>query len=133
MPQSAHYFSDQAAANAIPLITPQLYHVANAHPLSLERFANTPPATLAAKEGCTFTIAEALWLVNAKRKYHSQLFTLRLWTEPGVLHPGAIRFRVQHLPSGEVRYFGDWPALIVYLASIIRHDEDHPHHANNPE
>lgn len=64
--------------------------------------------------------------MNAKRKYHSLLFTLRLWTEPGVLHRDEIRFRVQHLRSGEVRYFGDWPALIAYLTSVFDDDTDDP-------
>ncbi|MCB0127964.1 MAG: hypothetical protein KDE58_37120 [Caldilineaceae bacterium] len=62
--------------------------------------------------------------MNPKRKYHSQLFTLRLWLEPGVLLPGAIRFRVQHLRSGEVRYFGNWPALIAYLDAVFKEGED---------
>lgn len=63
--------------------------------------------------------------MNAQRKVRSQLFTLRLWTEPGVLPPNEIRFRVQHLPSGEVRYFRDWSALIAYLTSVFGNEEEH--------
>ena len=64
--------------------------------------------------------------MNPKRKYHSQLFTLRLWLEPGVLHRNEIRFRVQHLRSGEVRYFRDWSALIAYLNAVFDDDTDDP-------
>ena len=64
--------------------------------------------------------------MNPKPKYYSQLFTLRLWIEPGVLPPGTIRFRVQHLRSGEVRYFREWSALIAYLTSIFDDDTEDP-------
>lgn len=67
-------------------------------------------------------------MVKPMRKYHSQFFTLRLWTEPGATHrageKGEIRCKVQHLRSGEVRYFGDWPALIAYLTAVIAEDGD---------
>jgi hypothetical protein len=45
----------------------------------------------------------------------SHLFTVRLWTEP--LGDGRFerRGRVQHVLSGERRYFRDWPALVGYL------------------
>lgn len=46
---------------------------------------------------------------------HSQLFTLSLWQED--LGGGASEWRgkVRHVPSGETRYFRDWPILIAFL------------------
>jgi len=45
----------------------------------------------------------------------SQLFTLHLWLEN--LGGGAAEWRgqVRHVPSGETRYFRDWPTLIAFL------------------
>jgi hypothetical protein len=47
--------------------------------------------------------------------HRSHLFTVRLWREP--LGDGRTewRLRVQHVLSGERRYFRDWPALEHYL------------------
>lgn len=45
----------------------------------------------------------------------SHLFTVRVWAEP--LGDGQLewRGRVQHVLSGERRYFRDWPALERFL------------------
>jgi hypothetical protein len=61
----------------------------------------------------------------------SHLFTLRLWPED--LDSGQIDWRgkVQHVNSGEVRYFRDWPTLEVFVEGLLRrtgaegaHDEE---------
>lgn len=69
--------------------------------------------------------------MNADRQYRSQLFTVRVWLEPDALHPNArppskLRFKAQHVLSGEVRYFRDWPALVVFLLSVAQADEGTP-------
>jgi hypothetical protein len=57
---------------------------------------------------------------------------VRLWFEPGVRHPQEVRFKVQHVRSGEVRYFSQWSALIEFLASVTQADEDDPLNAYPP-
>jgi hypothetical protein len=49
----------------------------------------------------------------------SHLFTVRLWQEE--LGDGQIELRgkVQHVTSGEVRYFRDWPTLITFLQALL--------------
>jgi hypothetical protein len=41
----------------------------------------------------------------------SHLFTVRLWQEE--------LGNVQHVSSGEVRYFRDWPTLITFLQALL--------------
>ena len=48
----------------------------------------------------------------------THLFTVRLWqaeTDPG---KRGIRGKVQHVLSGEVRYFSDWCALQAFLVKL---------------
>jgi hypothetical protein len=71
--------------------------------------------------------------VNTPGKYHSQLFTLRLWREPGVHPPGEVRLKLQHLRSGEVRYFCEWPALIAYLLAVVEDDKEDASHQHRPD
>jgi hypothetical protein len=49
----------------------------------------------------------------------SQLFTLRI--RPEALGQGRTEWRgkVQHVASGEARYFRDWPALITFLEETL--------------
>ncbi|MEZ4711139.1 MAG: hypothetical protein R3A44_28335 [Caldilineaceae bacterium] len=70
--------------------------------------------------------------MNSDRPYRSQLFTVRLWFEPGVPRPGELRFKVQHVLSGEVRYFRDWPALMAFIVSAAQIDEDAPSGSHLP-
>jgi hypothetical protein len=71
--------------------------------------------------------------VNEPGTYRSHLFTLRLWIEPGDHHHVAIRFRVQDLQSGEVRYFSSWPALVAYLDAVFKGGEDDALHRHWPD
>jgi hypothetical protein len=43
---------------------------------------------------------------------HGQLFTVRAWVESGDGGQAAWRFKVQHVLSGEARYFHDCQALV---------------------
>ena len=45
----------------------------------------------------------------------SHLFTVRLWLEPLGNGQTEWRGKVQHVPSGEARYFRDWQALQAFL------------------
>ena len=52
--------------------------------------------------------------MHPAQKYRSHFFTLRLWQEPLDPEQMESRFKVQHVLSGEVRYFRGWPLLIEY-------------------
>jgi hypothetical protein len=56
----------------------------------------------------------------------SQLFTLRLWPED--LGDGQTdwRVKVQHVNSGEVRYFRDWSTLEAFLEALLGGKEKDP-------
>jgi hypothetical protein len=49
----------------------------------------------------------------------SQLFTLRVWLEPDGDCRGQWRGKLRHVPSGEVRHFLGWPALIPLLLDML--------------
>ena len=53
------------------------------------------------------------------RQYQSHLFTVRLWLED--LGDGRAEWRgqVQHVLSGETRYFRDWSTLIALLRAML--------------
>jgi hypothetical protein len=61
---------------------------------------------------------------GASELARSQLFTVRVWQEN--LGEGRTEWRgkVQHVLSGEVRYFRDWPALIACLREILSAQPD---------
>ena len=63
---------------------------------------------------------------TSQRHHHSQLFTVRLWTE--ALGDGRTEWRgqVQHVTSGETHYFREWPALIAWLLAMLPDPETHP-------
>ncbi|MFQ6102463.1 MAG: hypothetical protein ACE5OS_14720 [Anaerolineae bacterium] len=54
-----------------------------------------------------------------KDHHRSHLFTLRLWPEE--LGDGRTEWRgkVQHVTSGEARYFRDWSTLIAHLLAML--------------
>ncbi len=53
------------------------------------------------------------------RPEQSQLFTLRMWQEE--LGDGQVEWRgsVQHVLSGEIRYFRDWQMLANCLSAML--------------
>jgi hypothetical protein len=49
----------------------------------------------------------------------SHLFTVRLWVERLGGGQMETRCKVQHVLSGETRYFRQWPALLIYLTAKV--------------
>ncbi len=51
--------------------------------------------------------------------FRSYLFTVRLWLEQ--LGKGRTEWRgkAQHVTSGTVRYFRDWPTLIAFMEKML--------------
>ncbi len=47
-----------------------------------------------------------------------ELFTLRLWQE-GPSDQTEWRGKIQHVRSGETRYFRDWYTLVVFLSDLV--------------
>jgi hypothetical protein len=61
------------------------------------------------------------------------LFTLRLWKE-SIDQEQEIRFKVQHVLSGEVRYFRAWTDVIAFILRHVQHLERDPwREKENPE
>jgi hypothetical protein len=50
----------------------------------------------------------------------SQLFTLRMWLEDLGSGQTDWRGKVQHVNSGEVRYFRDWSTLEAFVEGLLR-------------
>ena len=61
---------------------------------------------------------------DSQPRVREQLFILRLWRE--VLDGGRSewRGRVQHVGSGEVRYFRAWRILIQFIVAMLGLPED---------
>lgn len=59
----------------------------------------------------------------------SYLFTVRVW--PEALGGGTVewRGRVQHVETGETRYFRQWQALVDFLVEVVAR---HHSHAGDP-
>jgi hypothetical protein len=61
------------------------------------------------------------------------LFTLRLWKE-SIDQEQEIRFKVQHVLSGEVRYFRAWTDVIAFILLHVQNLERDPWgEKENPE
>ncbi len=54
---------------------------------------------------------------------HSQLFTVRVWREDRGNGGSEWRGKVQHVLSGEARYFRDWATLIAALQEMLKPHE----------
>jgi hypothetical protein len=56
---------------------------------------------------------------SAKPAHYSHLFTVRLWAEE--LGNGQTEWRgqVQHVLSGETRYFRDWGTLVEFVLMTL--------------
>lgn len=50
---------------------------------------------------------------------NSHLFTLRLWPENMGSGQTDWRGKVQHVNSGEARYFRDWPTLEAFVEGLV--------------
>ena len=65
--------------------------------------------------------------MDRERLHHqSDLFTVRLWQEEVDNDQTEWRGKVQHLTSGEVRYFREWSALITFLLELLAKSEFKP-------
>lgn len=68
-----------------------------------------------------------------RQQPRSHLFTVRLWLEELGNDQREWRGKVQHVISGEVRYFRDWPALIAFLQMVLSTLEANSHTSSEPE
>ncbi len=61
-------------------------------------------------------------MTQGRTHHRTHLFTMRMWAE--ALGDGQIEWRgkVQHVLSGEARYFRDWDTLITYLQDMLPPD-----------
>ena len=63
--------------------------------------------------------------MDLEQSHHrSQLFMLRMW--PEAANEGEIEWRgkVQHVSSGETRYFRNWATLVTFLQETLAALED---------
>ncbi len=51
--------------------------------------------------------------------YRSHLFTVRMWQEELGAGQTEWRGKVQHVLSGQTRYFRDWPALLTHVQAML--------------
>jgi hypothetical protein len=49
----------------------------------------------------------------------THLFTVRVWREDMGAGQAEWRGAVQHVVSGEMRYFRDWPTLVAWLQAML--------------
>src|SRR5437588_12308299 len=59
-----------------------------------------------------------------QQQYDSQLFTVRVWLEELANGQTEWRGKVQHVTSGEVRYFRDWATLVRCCNCCVAHELD---------
>ncbi|MBK8902612.1 MAG: hypothetical protein IPM53_15595 [Anaerolineaceae bacterium] len=57
--------------------------------------------------------------MNEEQQPDSQLFTIRVWQEK-VDDQTQWRGKLRHVPSGEIRYFRGWAALIPLMLDMLR-------------
>jgi hypothetical protein len=57
--------------------------------------------------------------ITSKRLPRSQLFTVRLWLEDLGEGRSEWRGKVEHVLSGQTRYFRDWATLITFLQEML--------------
>ena len=63
----------------------------------------------------------------------SQLFMLRLWPEDVGSGKTDWRGKIQHVNSGEARYFRDWPTLEAFLEELVHRSEQAAPRADGTE
>ncbi len=51
--------------------------------------------------------------------FRSHLFTVRMWQEQLGKGHTEWRGKAQHVTSGAVRYFRDWPTLIAFIQTML--------------
>lgn len=63
----------------------------------------------------------------------THLFTVRLWVEAWGHGQGEVRMQVQHVLSGETRYFRDWSAVVTYMIMKLQEFDQPPNEGNNED
>lgn len=58
--------------------------------------------------------------METEQHSNSHLFTVRVWLEASEDDHSEWRGKLQHIPSGEVRYFRGWTALIPLMLDMLR-------------
>lgn len=58
--------------------------------------------------------------MNEESPSASHLFTLRIWLETDEEGTPRWRGKLYHVPSGEIRHFRGWAALIPLLLDVLR-------------
>jgi hypothetical protein len=61
--------------------------------------------------------------MNEGQQPDSQLFTIRVWQEQ-VDDQIQWRGKLRHVPSGEIRHFRGWAALIPLMLDMLRRHSD---------
>jgi hypothetical protein len=56
---------------------------------------------------------------HSQHPHRSQLFTLRVWWEELGESQAEWRGQIQHVASGETRYFRNWPAAIRFILATL--------------
>ncbi len=52
------------------------------------------------------------------------LFTLRLWVEPVGEHASEWRGKIQHIQTGETRYFRSWEDLVQFVEGRLEAEKE---------
>ncbi|MDX1414999.1 MAG: hypothetical protein R3293_12460 [Candidatus Promineifilaceae bacterium] len=63
-------------------------------------------------------------MIGKEPYHHSQLFTIRVWQPDDGDDRTEWRGKLRHVPSGEVRYFRGWAALIPLMLDMLRRHND---------
>lgn len=58
--------------------------------------------------------------MHADHAVESQLFTVRIWQEVSADGQVEWRGKLRHVPSGEIRHFRGWAALIPLMFYLLR-------------
>jgi len=62
----------------------------------------------------------------------SQLFTIRVWSETDEDNQRQWRGKLRHVPSGEIRHFRGWAALIPLILDMLNRYATHNGHDDKP-
>jgi hypothetical protein len=71
--------------------------------------------------------------VEPQRPAHTQLFTLRVWQAELGQGQSEWRGQLQQVVGGQIRYFRDWPTLILYLGELLSQADSPGSDANGAE
>lgn len=58
-------------------------------------------------------------MTDERQHRRTHLFTVRLWVEQLAPDQMEVRGKVQHVQTGDVRYFREWPELIAFYEKSL--------------